>query len=90
VEDLNFYLAKFRHIDQDFSSIGMRFGAYSMILRRSGIEKIVKFYRQYSLYLPYDMDYWLIPDLRMYALNYDLVSTQPTAISDNCFSDLQN
>ena len=83
IDNLSVYLNRFKKIDKDFTRIGMRFGAYSMILRKSAIEKILRFYKTYAFYLPYDMDYWLIPNLRMYGLNYDLVSTQPDAITDN-------
>lgn len=77
------FLEKFYPVGQDFLRTGMRYGAYSMIIRRSGMEKILKFYQEYSIFLPYDMDFWLIPGIRMYTVNDDIVSTDPTALSDN-------
>jgi GR25 family glycosyltransferase involved in LPS biosynthesis len=60
-----------------------RYGAYSMIIRRSGMEKILKFFKRYKLFLPYDMDIYLSPNLHMYTVIEDIVSTQARAPSDN-------
>lgn len=75
--------AKREMISPDFSSIGSRYGAHSMIIRRSGIKKILRFTKQYSIFLPYDMDFALPPDIKLYSLNYDVVSQLLRAISDN-------
>ena len=63
----------------------MRYGAYSMILRRSAMEKILSFYQNFRIYLPYDLDYWLIPTLKMYAPASDIVSHKTGSASDNSF-----
>ena len=39
--------ARHTEIGKDFIKIGARYGAYSMILRRSGIKKILKFLKKY-------------------------------------------
>jgi len=70
-------------IDDDFRKIGARFGAYSMIIRRSGIEKIFNFINRYKVFLPYDLDFYLPNDINLYTLRYDVVSTIPNALSDN-------
>lgn len=89
IQPLPFYLNKFAKINADFSRIGMRYGAYSMLVRKSGMEKILNFFKKYSFYLPYDMDICLIPNIRMYSVNYDIVSTQPNAPRDiTFFNDL--
>lgn len=75
--------ARREKISSDFSRIGARYGAHSMIIRRSGIRKLLNFYRQYSVFLPYDMDYILPPNINLFALNYDLISQLTHAISDN-------
>ncbi len=62
---------------------GSRFGAHSMILRRSGIKKILDFVKKYNVFLPYDMEYYLPPGIRMYSLQEDVVSNQMKALSDN-------
>lgn len=70
-------------ISADFKKIGSRFGAYSMIVRRSGIEKILNFFKEFKIFLPYDIDFVLPQGIRLYSLNYDVVSTEPKAASDN-------
>ena len=54
-----------------------------MIVRRSGMEKLLHFFKKYKLFLPYDMDYCMPNDIHLYSLRYDIVSTFPQAASDN-------
>lgn len=75
--------AKRTNISPDFTRIGARFGAHSMIIRRSGMKKMLNFIRKYSIFLPYDMDFVLPPNMRLYCLTYDIISQLPHAISDN-------
>lgn len=75
--------AKRENIDRDFTRIGARFGTHSMIVRRSGMKKLLDFIHQYSIFLPIDMDYVLPPDIKLYCLTYDVVSQLPNALSDN-------
>lgn len=70
-------------ISNDFTEIGSRYGSYSMIIRRSGMVKLLEYMKKYQLFLPYDMEYTLPPGIRLYSTNYDVVSTQPQAPSDN-------
>jgi GR25 family glycosyltransferase involved in LPS biosynthesis len=72
-----------QQIDSTFILKGSRFGAHSMILRRSGIEKILHFIKNHKIFLPYDMDFYLPEGIRMYSLVQDVVSNQTKAISDN-------
>jgi len=74
-------------ISDDFQKIGARWGSHSMILRRSGIEKLLDFVKVYRIFFPYDMDY-ILPsnideDIKLYTLLNDVVSNQPDSISDN-------
>ncbi len=69
-------------ISPDFRLVKARYGAYSMIVRRSGMKKMLDFTKQ-GIFLPYDMEYTLPDDIRMYTLRDDVVSTQPDALSDN-------
>ncbi len=80
---LSHYLRASYPITQNISRIGIRYGSYSMILRRSGIKKILDYYSQHAIFLPYDCDYWLIPSIRMYGLNHSLVTVDHTLPSDN-------
>jgi GR25 family glycosyltransferase involved in LPS biosynthesis len=68
-------------ISPEFRKIGARYGAYSMIVRKSGMEKMLNFMRN-GIFLPYDMEYTL-PDVRMFTVREDVVSTQINALSDN-------
>jgi GR25 family glycosyltransferase involved in LPS biosynthesis len=70
-------------ISADFRKIGARFGAYSMVLRRSGIKKILNFIKSYQIFLPYDIEFPLPNGIRLFSVREDIVSTQPGAISDN-------
>jgi GR25 family glycosyltransferase involved in LPS biosynthesis len=70
-------------ISPNLRKIGARYGAYSMIVRRSGMKKPLNFFNKYHLFLPFDMDYTLPNDIRLYTVAYDIVSTQPKALSDN-------
>jgi GR25 family glycosyltransferase involved in LPS biosynthesis len=72
-----------QNVSATFRKIGARFGSYSMIIRKSGIKKILSFLKNYQLFLPYDMEYNLPNGIRMYTVIHDVVSTEPRALSDN-------
>ncbi len=76
-------LKKRKNISEDFSRVGGRYGAASMIVNRKGMKKILKFVSKYSIFIPYDLDFGLPPKIKLYSLNYDLVSQLAQAISDN-------
>lgn len=75
--------AERKDISAHFRQIGSRYGSYSMILRRSGIKKVLNFLKCYQIFLPYDMEYTQPSNIRLFALREDVVSTQPRAPSDN-------
>lgn len=83
IESLSSFFARFYPISDEFSRIGMRYGAYSMIIRRSGMEKILNYFKTYGIFLPYDMDYWLNPQLNMYSVTTDIISHRAGAPTDN-------
>lgn len=60
-----------------------RYGAYSMIIRRPAMEKILKFFKRHKIFLPYDMDIFLLSNLHTYTVKTDVVSTEINAASDN-------
>lgn len=70
-------------IDNHFIRLGARFGAYSMILRKSGIRKIYNFIVSHSIFHPYDLDFYLPPGLKIYTVVNNVVSNFPLAPSDN-------
>lgn len=81
--DLGFFLSKFCTASKDFSQIGMRYGAYSMVMRRSGVIKILQYYKNHQIFLPYDMEFFLDPTIKIYCVNDDVVSHHPKSLSDN-------
>lgn len=70
-------------ISPQLRRIGARYGAYSMIVSRAGMEKLLNFFKTYKVFLPFDMDFTLPPGIKLYTVLDDIVSTEPTALSDN-------
>jgi GR25 family glycosyltransferase involved in LPS biosynthesis len=75
--------ARREDISSDFRLVGARYGGHSMIIRRSGMKKILDFIKQYSIFHAIDVDYVLPEDIRLYSLTYDVVSQLTDALSDN-------
>lgn len=82
LQPTEFYLKNIP-LGKNFKIIGARYGAYSMIIRRSGIKKLLKFIKEYKIYLPFDFDYCYPPGIRLVSCTRDIVSTLPRALSDN-------
>lgn len=81
-EPLAYYQER-TYLNGDFMKIGLRFGAYSMILRREGIRKILAYYKKSKLFFPYDMEFCYAPEIKMYQCARDIVTTISGALSDN-------
>jgi GR25 family glycosyltransferase involved in LPS biosynthesis len=62
--------------------IGARYGTYSMIINRSGIHKLLTFFRHFGLYGPIDWDLHMVPGLRQFASSSYLVSNLIVGSSD--------
>lgn len=76
--------AKRKKISEEFSLIGARYGTHSLILNRSGMQKLYNFHKNCKgVFLPIDMTIPLPPKIKLYCLNYDLISQLTNAISDN-------
>lgn len=71
-------------ISPDFRKIGARYGAYSMIVSRSGMKKMLDFLKD-GVFLPYDIEYAMPNNINMYNIREDIVSTLPNAPTDNGF-----
>jgi GR25 family glycosyltransferase involved in LPS biosynthesis len=82
LQPLEYYLKR-TTVYGDIVKIGMRFGSASMIIRRSGMKKILDYFKTYKIYFPYDIDYFLVPDIQFYALNRDIVTNIAGGESDN-------
>lgn len=76
------------NISPDFRKVGARYGTYSMIVRRSGMKKILTFIKKYRLFLPIDMEMILPSDIRMFTVLKDIVSTQRNAPTDIANQDI--
>lgn len=72
-----------KQVNKDLRRVGARYGAYSMIVRRSGMKKILDFMKTYKIFLPYDMDFYQPENIKLFAIVNDVVSTMPKAASDN-------
>lgn len=70
-------------VGAEFIRIGARSGATSMILRRSGIKKLLRFFDAHQIFFPYDMDYILPRGIKLYTVAEDIVSNLTKAPSDN-------
>lgn len=70
-------------VGEQFTRVGARFGAYSMVVRRSGMEKLFRFFENYQLFLPYDIEMTLPNGIRLFSLVDDMVVPQLHALSDN-------
>lgn len=73
-------------INETFQETGMRYGAYSMIIRRAGIKKILDYFTQYRLFMPIDMELFFVPELKQITILRDVVSTLPGIKSDTGLS----
>lgn len=83
--DIAFDKAKFKTRKNigKFRKIGARFGAYSMILRRSGMKKILNFYNKHNIFLPFDFEYSFPDNIALYTVQDDVVRHRLDAQSDN-------
>lgn len=75
--------AKRVDVSPQFTKVGARYGTYSMIIRRSGMKKILNFIKTYRIYLPYDMDLCMPDNIHLYCVREDVVSTFCDAPTDN-------
>lgn len=72
-----------KHLHKHFHHMPTRFGAYSMIVRRTGMKKLLDFWKEHKIFLPYDMDNAFPSGIKRFGLTFDLVSHTTNALSDN-------
>ncbi|HSW87046.1 MAG TPA: glycosyltransferase family 25 protein [Rhabdochlamydiaceae bacterium] len=82
IQPLDYYLQR-KPIHGDIVKIGMRFGSASMVVRRSGMKKILDYFKTFKIYFPYDIDYFFVPGINLYAMNRDIVTNIAGGESDN-------
>ncbi|MFA6526943.1 MAG: glycosyltransferase family 25 protein [Candidatus Babeliales bacterium] len=71
------------NVSSTLRKVTARYGAYSMIVSRAGMKKLLDFFRRYNIFLPYDMEFYLPNDMQLYSVTEDIVSTTPNSPSDN-------
>jgi len=71
-----------RPVGPHLKQIGSRFGTHSMIVRRSGMKKILNFIKPRGIFLQIDQDVFLTEGICLYAVTEDIVSNALDAGSD--------
>jgi hypothetical protein len=54
------------------------------------MKKLLDFFKKYNLYLPYDIDFYAVPNIQLYTVVEDVVSTDPRALTDNAAPNFLN
>lgn len=76
------YYTTTKQIHKDILEIRQRFGAYSMLISRRGIEKILNYFSNVYLWASYDVDIHYIPSIKEFSLTRDLISIDFNQPSD--------
>lgn len=74
--------AEYEEVGDQFLKIHSRHCTNSILYRRSGIKKILDFYRAHQIFLPIDVELSFVPDLQMYILKETVVNYLPTVTPD--------
>lgn len=61
-------------LDKNLMKAGNRYGTYSLLISKSGIEKLLNYFICNLLRAPIDIEIHWIPNLRKYSIRYNLVS----------------
>ena len=72
-----------QQISDHFRKMPARFGAHSMIIRRSGIIKLLEFSIARNIYLPYDLENNLPEGINRYGTTFDIVTNLLNSLTDN-------
>lgn len=70
------------YVDENFMRPGNRFGTYSIIISKSGIEKLLHNFICESLHAPIDVKIHWTPGIRKYSTRHNIVSYVKDSISD--------
>jgi GR25 family glycosyltransferase involved in LPS biosynthesis len=66
-------LYEHKALEDDFYHIGGRCQTHSMVIRRSGMQKILDFEKDRGIYLPYDIEISFIPGIKLFNLSQNVV-----------------
>jgi GR25 family glycosyltransferase involved in LPS biosynthesis len=75
-------LVEYQALGPDIIKIGGRHHTHSMIIRRSGIEKILDFVTSQGMFRPYDFELAFVPNIKLFNVSRDLVHSRNRTISD--------
>lgn len=81
-QSLSYYRDR-SYVSGDIIKLGLRYGSHSMIIRRSGMQKLLEYFKTYKIFFPYDMEYFFPSEIKLYACTRDIVTMIPGGISDN-------
>jgi GR25 family glycosyltransferase involved in LPS biosynthesis len=66
-------------VGPNFMKIGTRHRTHSMIIRRCGMQKILDFYKEHNMFIPYDHELSFIPGIKLYVLKNPIVTANETS-----------
>lgn len=69
-------------VGEHFLKIGSRLRTHSMIIRRSGMQKILDFYENHQIFLPIDHELFFIPKMQFYVPRENVATQLDPLISD--------
>lgn len=81
-QSLDYYHQR-RSVNADIVKLGLRYGSHSMIIRRSGVKKLLDYFKAYKIFFPYDMEYYFPPGIAVYGCTRDIVTNIAGGESDN-------
>jgi GR25 family glycosyltransferase involved in LPS biosynthesis len=74
-------------INPHFKKSPSRFGTYSMVIRRSGMTKILNYFAKEKMFHGIDVELAMIPNLKKFGLTFCLTSQPADAPSDNAYKN---
>ncbi len=81
---------KRKKISEDFTRVGCRWQTTSMVIRRSGMKKILDYEKSHGIFFPYDLELAWAPDIRLFMLRYPMVTQDRTSDSDIIEPEIQD
>lgn len=69
-------------INEHLLQCGARFGTHSFVITRSGLHKVLWFYKMFGAYCPIDHDLHYVPGIREFCVSNDLVTNLPFSVHD--------
>ncbi len=69
-------------LNEYITKIRTRTCTHSMIIRRSGMKKILDYFANYHFYLPIDLEIGFVPDIQLFMTSYPIVTTENSSVSD--------